>query len=56
MGHYFFDTQLIIYTYFSISVETCGQPRIANMMENITVKPGDKAEFNCKVTSLFLIP
>jgi len=32
-----------------LEIETCGQPRIANMMENITVKPGDKAEFNCKV-------
>jgi hypothetical protein len=30
-------------------VKTCGHPKIQNIMENITVKPGDKAVFNCKV-------
>jgi dihydroxyacetone kinase DhaKLM complex PTS-EIIA-like component DhaM len=32
-------------------VKTCGHPKIQNIMENITVKPGDKAVFNCKVGS-----
>jgi hypothetical protein len=31
-------------------VKTCGHPRIQNIMENITVRPGDKAVFNCKVS------
>ncbi|XP_023321266.1 protein turtle homolog B isoform X2 [Eurytemora carolleeae] len=32
-----------------LQIKTCGHPRISNLMENITVKPGDKAIFNCKV-------
>ena len=35
----------------SISVKTCGPPRIDDaVMSNMTVKPGQKVVFNCKVT------
>lgn len=36
-------------------VKTCGHPRIQNIMENITVRPGDKAVFNCKVDMSCLV-
>lgn len=32
-----------------LEIETCGAPKIANIMENRTAKPGDQITFNCKV-------
>ena len=33
-----------------VSVKTCGLPQIeASQMSNLTVKPGEKVVFNCKV-------
>merc|ERR1719431_614391 len=30
-------------------VKTCGQPRIKNVMRNLTLNPGDMARFHCSV-------
>ena len=36
-----------------LSVKTCGPPRIDDaVMSNMTVKPGQKVVFNCKVVLL----
>ena len=36
-----------------LSVKMCGSPKIeANMMSNLTVKPGAKVVFNCKVKNM----
>ncbi len=43
---------LTYYTSFYL-VETCGAPKIANIMENRTAKPGDQITFNCKVNQMF---
>ena len=43
----------VTYIWIHLSVKTCGPPRIDDaVMSNITVKPGQKVVFNCKVTLL----
>lgn len=32
-----------------MEVKTCGQPRIKNVMRNLTLNPGDTARFHCSV-------
>ena len=42
---------IVLITIMSHPVKTCGPPRIeADVMSNLTVKPGQKVVFNCKVT------
>jgi len=34
---------------FKKIVQTCGVPTIKNVMRNLTLNPGDRARFHCKV-------
>ena len=34
---------------FFFAVKTCGKPNIQNIMNNVTVKPGESATFKCQV-------
>lgn len=35
--------------FFFFAVKTCGKPNIQNIMNNVTVKPGQSASFKCQV-------
>ena len=47
------DYKQILSLKLDLSVKTCGPPRIDDaVMSNMTVKPGQKVVFNCKVVFL----
>lgn len=38
-----------------LTIKTCGEPKIENSMMNVTVKPGEMAQFKCQVDMSCLV-